>query len=96
MKCSKCGAELLPNALFCRECGTRVEKVKRFCRECGANIDPGDKYCPKCGSKIDYSVQSNATDSGTNNIRTEEDGQPINEDELNEIIEELVSNCQGS
>ncbi len=49
MKCSKCGAELLPNALFCRECG-----------------------------------------------RTVEDGQPINEDELNEIIEELVSNCQGS
>lgn len=84
------------NILLCRECGARVEKVKRFCRECGAKIDPGDKYCPKCVSKIDYSVQPNATDSGTNNIRTDEDGQAINEDELNEMIEELLSNCQGS
>lgn len=53
MKCSKCGAELDPEALFCSECGNKVEKkVKRFCRQCGTDLAEGAKFCSKCGIKV--------------------------------------------
>lgn len=54
MKCQKCGAELVENAIFCRECGTKIVKNKRFCCECGSNIPDGAKFCPNCGAKVNF------------------------------------------
>ena len=55
MKCSKCGAELENDMLFCRECGERVKSTsmeKCYCRECGAKISSGAKFCSACGAKV--------------------------------------------
>ncbi len=54
MKCSKCGAEILPNAKFCTNCGERVEAPKnRICSKCGEKLAEGVKFCTNCGTKVD-------------------------------------------
>ena len=53
--CTKCGAQLKPDAKFCPECGTPVkeEKAPTNCRKCGAPLNPGAKFCEKCGTAVD-------------------------------------------
>lgn len=58
-QCSKCGAPLDDDALFCTSCGTKLEAGK-CCIHCGAPIDADSLFCTSCGGRQDYnsSLQS--------------------------------------
>jgi len=56
MNCTKCGATLESDAVFCPECGTPVEKQEQpqqaatiFCPMCGAALEEGSEWCTSCG-----------------------------------------------
>ena len=49
-QCSKCGAPLDDDALFCTSCGTKLEAGKR-CIHCGAPIDNDSLFCTSCGGR---------------------------------------------
>ena len=55
LKCSKCGAELHPNAKFCLQCGEKVAhplaENEMICPQCGAKIAKG-KFCLECGAAL--------------------------------------------
>jgi len=54
MKCTKCGSELRPNAVFCDECGVKVQPNIIRCKECGYALRETSKFCDKCGAKVDF------------------------------------------
>lgn len=66
MKCSRCGAELLDNAMFCCNCGAKIEKKKLFCRECGARLKDNAKFCEECGARVDFINQEAPIDNNYN------------------------------
>lgn len=51
-QCSKCGAPLDDDALFCTSCGTKLE-AGRHCINCGVLIDADSMFCTSCGSRQD-------------------------------------------
>lgn len=65
MKCTNCGAELIPNGKFCRKCGASVETmlsnnsdddrhlINKRCSVCGEEIKEGYMFCEKCGTPVD-------------------------------------------
>ncbi len=64
--CPKCGAELIPNAIFCTACGAGIEHLpeeptpakapkeerRLCCSECGAELASGTKFCTECGAPV--------------------------------------------
>ena len=52
MNCSKCSAELKPDAKFCPNCGTPVQaqNQKPVCSSCGLELLPSAKFCSVCGT----------------------------------------------
>lgn len=50
MKCKKCGALLVPDALFCDKCGAKQEEEKKC--KCGFILKKGFKFCPDCGKPL--------------------------------------------
>lgn len=50
--CSKCGAEVEPDASFCPKCGAQLKSVERVCPHCGKQIKSKGKYCPHCGKEL--------------------------------------------
>lgn len=54
-QCSKCGAPLDEDALFCTSCGTKLEIGKR-CIHCGAPIDNDSLFCTSCGGRQDSNL----------------------------------------
>ena len=53
MKCTKCGTELRPNAVFCNECGAKAVPDVVRCKYCGYALFDTAKFCDKCGAKVD-------------------------------------------
>ncbi len=49
MRCTACGAELLPGKTFCHTCGTRAALQ---CPGCGASVTPAFRFCPDCGRAL--------------------------------------------
>ncbi len=47
--CSNCGAQLLPDSLFCENCGAK--DASGFCMNCGEKLEPGSAFCGNCGAK---------------------------------------------
>ena len=66
MNCSKCGAELLEDALFCSKCGSPVEQ-KLYCNKCGAELPSDAMFCHKCGTKV---ANTTTVASKQNNIES--------------------------
>lgn len=55
MKCSKCNAPLIEEAVYCQECGTEVSKTteaNKKCSKCKNLLTEEDIYCPECGTKV--------------------------------------------
>lgn len=61
--CSRCGAPLNPDALFCMMCGSNIEEMRseeqeleatatRFCSGCGSEVGSEDLFCMSCGAKL--------------------------------------------
>jgi membrane protease subunit (stomatin/prohibitin family) len=53
-KCSKCGANISPNARFCEQSGEPVGERKKpvMCTHCGTENLPDPVYCNHCGDKL--------------------------------------------
>lgn len=56
MVCSKCGAELPADAVFCNACGEKqandaAEKTV-VCEKCGATLPKEAVFCTSCGEKV--------------------------------------------
>jgi class 3 adenylate cyclase/tetratricopeptide (TPR) repeat protein len=49
MRCSSCGAELIPGKPFCHACGAPAVIA---CTQCGRALQPGFRFCPDCGTEI--------------------------------------------
>jgi hypothetical protein len=54
MDCGSCGAEILPDSLFCTACGAKIE-IR--CGACPARNPPGARFCRRCGSILGADVQ---------------------------------------
>ena len=55
MRCTVCGAELMPGAAFCTKCGTPVPAAPAggvCCPTCGAMMPEGRAFCTKCGTPL--------------------------------------------
>ena len=50
--CSKCGAEVEPDAAFCAKCGAQLKAVERVCPHCGKPVKAKGSFCPNCGKKL--------------------------------------------
>ena len=52
--CTKCGAEVGKDDLFCGSCGapTKPESIKDVCPKCGREINMKILFCPGYGQKI--------------------------------------------
>ena len=50
--CSKCGAEVEPDATFCTKCGAQLKTVERVCPHCGKPVKAKGSFCPNCGKKL--------------------------------------------
>ena len=52
--CTKCGAEVEKDDLFCGACGAPIkpESIKDVCPKCGREISIKVLFCPGCGLKI--------------------------------------------
>lgn len=48
--CERCGAEIVPTAVFCDNCGAKQE-VQEVCHNCGLKFIRAGNFCPKCGVK---------------------------------------------
>jgi predicted ATPase/class 3 adenylate cyclase len=54
MKCTNCGQENPPEALFCMKCAAKLE---RKCPQCGAS-NPGEAlFCMRCAAKLDVDAR---------------------------------------
>lgn len=51
MNCSKCGAKLATDAIFCTSCGAKVETPKNVCSKCGALLRDDAIFCEQCGTR---------------------------------------------
>lgn len=89
MKCSKCGAELTPGALFCRECGTKVVREQKTCKKCGKELPEGTKFCTFCGTKIDEQIQSPEPAA---NIQTDNNTET---DDINTWVEHFIASVKS-
>ena len=49
MRCPRCQAENLADALFCEACGARIET---HCPSCGATASAAATFCRRCGSPL--------------------------------------------
>ena len=50
--CSKCGAEVEPDASYCEKCGAQLKPLERICPHCGKHIKSKGKFCPYCGKEL--------------------------------------------
>ena len=57
-QCPRCGAENLPDSLFCTECGARIEAG---CAACGAANPPGARFCHRCGERLEGAPAGDST-----------------------------------
>ena len=57
MNCTKCNANIPPEALFCPKCGTPQKTEEHFSR-CNEQISTGDSTCSCCGTTFQSSEQS--------------------------------------
>lgn len=87
--CSKCGNELLGDAVICPKCGCStqgtqskhsVEKQKKFCSKCGNELLEEAVICPKCGCST----------QGTQNKNSDEKQKKFCSKCGNELLEEAV------
>lgn len=61
MKCSRCGAELVPGEVFCGECGQPVQAsapVGRPCPQCRTVVAAGERFCSSCGHDLSAAIVS--------------------------------------
>lgn len=63
--CTKCGAELLDDAVVCPNCGCKANNNKtKYCTHCGAPVDENASVCIKCGC----AVENNQDNSDRNTL----------------------------
>lgn len=73
--CSRCGAAIPPNSLFCNGCGMPLNQEpvksqevappmeqKNCCSKCGAEIAAGQEFCIHCGTKVASNMDLDATE----------------------------------
>jgi len=51
-RCTTCGAQLQPDALYCPACGDGVPPQVFFCPWCSDEIPAGSSYCTSCGKPV--------------------------------------------
>jgi hypothetical protein len=51
LRCTACGAQPAPDALFCSECGTPLARPGQ-CRGCRAELEAGARFCSDCGTPV--------------------------------------------
>ncbi|MEJ2738495.1 MAG: zinc ribbon domain-containing protein [Dehalococcoidia bacterium] len=73
-QCTSCGAERLPDDVFCRQCGVQLPQ---YCPQCGTIIDRPSRFCHKCGASLDEQVSNNEQIEYT----TVEDAGPVSQAE---------------
>lgn len=56
--CKNCGAENLPDSMFCEQCAAQL-RSQRFCRYCGKPVSPASKICDTCKSESDRNIRDN-------------------------------------
>lgn len=53
--CSKCGALMPDDAVFCGNCGTVCQRDSfrgNVCRRCGKPLEGEEKFCGSCGEPV--------------------------------------------
>ena len=45
--CKNCGAENLPDSMYCEQCAAQL-RLQKFCRFCGGKVSPVTGYCEAC------------------------------------------------
>lgn len=50
-RCTKCGAMVASNNMFCTECGNKFIKEKK-CLRCGKVLTEEEKFCGQCGYQV--------------------------------------------
>ncbi len=74
--CSKCGATVHEQDLFCSNCYSKIEKNQStsFCQNCGIQVDNDAVFCSNCGysfyTNTNCNNQSSQNDSYHNNLAT--------------------------
>jgi hypothetical protein len=66
IKCSRCGSELEPDALFCHVCGHK--RAGASCSACGSPVAGWQEFCRKCGAPV-RPEESPASESDAGEIR---------------------------
>ena len=56
-KCTRCGADIAEDSIFCNYCGSRQTIMKK-CTECGAYIAEDSIYCNHCGSRQNLNLNA--------------------------------------
>ncbi len=59
--CKSCGAENLPDSMFCEHCAAQL-KPQKFCRFCGGKVSPATGYCEVCSRDASGKVYRPTTD----------------------------------
>ena len=49
-RCSRCGAEVSSDSMYCSECGNTLLKL---CYHCGSKISLSAKFCSNCGTRYE-------------------------------------------
>lgn len=59
--CKNCGAENLPDSMFCEHCATQL-RPQKFCRFCAGKVSPVTGYCEVCSRDASGKVHRPRTD----------------------------------
>ncbi len=59
--CKSCGAENLPDSMFCEHCAAQL-RPQKFCRFCGGKVSPVTGYCDACSRNASGKIHRPTTD----------------------------------
>ena len=51
-KCTRCGAEIADDALWCPKCGVNLSEENACCPRCGQPVNADDDFCGSCGYQL--------------------------------------------